>query len=422
MKVSHSALTDVGRKRKHNEDAFALAEDVKLFIVCDGMGGAEAGEVASATTTSFLIKYIQDKKRLLDEYQESPNSENKNKVINILKTAVASASQHVWNMAQKDSSKRGMGTTLVLTLFCGPDVFVAHVGDSRVYLWRQGEVHQLTEDHSLLNELVKAGQLTKEEAAVDPRSNVITRAIGPNDYVEADILTMEIMKNDTFLLCSDGLCGYFEGTDITRFFKKENLDELTKNFINYANLKGGKDNITSMVVKVDELVRSTSENSRVDKKIAILLKIPLFKRLTYLQIVQMLEMITVKEYSPKQTIVKQNDLGQEMYILLTGEVVVLKEEKVITKLVRGQFFGEMSLLDQAPRSATIAASQQTMCMIIRRGPLFELFAREPRIAIKIMWAFLQNFNRRLRTIDSKNFESLTLPPLPNEEDLPFLKG
>lgn len=422
MKVSHSAQTDVGRKRKHNEDAFSLAEDINLYIVCDGMGGAEAGEVASSVTTSYLIKYLQAKKDILEEYQSAPNSENKNKIINILKLAVASASQTVWDMAQKDAKKRGMGTTLVMILLCGPDVFVAHVGDSRVYLWRQGEVHQLTEDHSLLNELVKAGQLTKEEAAEDPRSNVITRAIGPNDYVEADILTMEVMQGDTFLLCSDGLCGYFEGTDVSRFFKKTDLPELTRNLISYANLKGGKDNITSMVVRVDNIAANVSENSRIDKKIAILLKIPLFKRLTYLQIVQMLEMITVKEYAPKQTIVRQNDLGQEMFILLTGEVVVLKEEKVITKLVRGQFFGEMSLLDQAPRSATISASQQTMCMIIKRGPLFDLFAREPRIAIKIMWAFLQNFNRRLRTIDSKNFESLTLPPLPSEEDLPFLKG
>ena len=422
MNVSHSALTNVGRKRKHNEDAFAVSEEINLYIVCDGMGGAEAGEVASEVTSNYLIKYITDKKTLLEEYQTSPNSENKNKIINILKTAVASASQTLWDMAQKDPAKRGMGTTLVLILLCGPDVFVAHVGDSRVYLWRQGEVHQLTEDHSLLNELVKAGQITPEEAATDPRSNVITRAIGPNDYVEADVLTMEIMSGDTFLLCSDGLCGYFDGIEVSKFFKKTDLEELTKGFIAFANLKGGKDNITSVVARVDDVARQTSENSRVDKKIAILLKIPLFKRLTYLQIVQMLEIITVKEFSPKQTVVEQNDLGHEMFILLTGEVVVIKEGKAITKLVRGQFFGEMSLLDQAPRSATICASQQTMCMIIKRSPLFDLFAREPRIAIKILWAFLQNFNRRLRTIDSKNFESLTLPPLPSEEDLPFLKG
>ncbi len=422
MKVNHSALTNVGRKRKHNEDAYALAPDIHLYVVCDGMGGAEAGEVASQVTSNFIVEYLTDKSALLEEYKTSPNSENKNKIINLIKTAVASASKKVWDMAIEDPSKRGMGTTLVLSLFCGPDAFVAHVGDSRVYLWRGGEVHQLTEDHSLLNELVKAGQLTPEEAAKDPRGNVITRAIGPNDYVEADVLTMEIMAGDTFLLCSDGLCGYFDGVDIKKFFKKTDLKELTTSFIAFANLKGGKDNITSVVARIEELARDTSENSRVDKKIAILLKIPLFKRLTYLQVVQMLEIIKVKEYAPKQVIVKQNELGQEMFILLTGEVVVLKEGKAITKLVRGQFFGEMSLLDQAPRSATITASAPTMCMIIKRSSLFDLFAREPRIAIKILWAFLQNFNRRLRTIDSKNFESLTLPPLPSEDDLPFLKG
>ena len=136
----------------------------------------------------------------------------------------------------------------------------------------------------------------------------------------------------------------------------------------------------------------------------------------------MMEIIHVLQYKDKYHIVKENTPGDDMFVILNGQVIVAKENKVIAKLGKGDFFGEMSLIDRAPRSATIIVDREAVCMKINRNSLFELFALQPRIATKIFWAFLQNLNRRLRTLDSQRYESLQLPPLPADDDLPFLRS
>ncbi|TNF26803.1 MAG: serine/threonine-protein phosphatase, partial [Deltaproteobacteria bacterium] len=199
MKIEIEGLTDVGRKRDHNEDYMLINRDLNMAIVCDGMGGHAAGEVASKLTTEVINNHIVSNQLVINEFEQNPSKENAEKVKSLIQEAVVKACGEVWFEGKHDENKKGMGTTLVMMIAVGSHAFVAHVGDSRNYLYRQGEVHQITEDHSYVNEMVKQGLMTREQAEKSPHANIITRCIGQNEFVQVDILQMELLDGDRFL-------------------------------------------------------------------------------------------------------------------------------------------------------------------------------------------------------------------------------
>jgi protein phosphatase len=228
------AATDVGRVREGNEDAYLLDDAMGLMAVADGMGGHRAGEVASVTALEALRAAITSGRPLRESIED--------------------ANQAVFAKAQTDTNLRGMGTTLTAgTLVAGGTVLVGHVGDSRAYLLHDGELRQVTEDHSLVEELVREGRLTADEAAVHPQRSIITRALGVDASVEVDVYPVELAPGDRLLLCSDGLTGMVQPDIIAATLRREDDPaRAAAQLIDAANQAGGEDNITVVVVAVTD--------------------------------------------------------------------------------------------------------------------------------------------------------------------------
>ena len=254
VKLNSVARSDVGRKRQINEDAFFRDDERGFYVVADGVGGHNKGEIASREAVDQLRGWVFNARADIDELAariEAGDSECVWEVRRLLETGVKSACYMVFGMAELDPEKKGMSTTLSAVLVCAGLAFAVHVGDSRVYRVRRNNVLQLTEDHTLINYKVKHGMMTKAEAEKASGKNVITRAVGHKDYVQVDTADIDIGLGDRLLLCSDGLHGYFQADkEVADLCSDGELDECAEAAVALANQRGGKDNITALVVEV----------------------------------------------------------------------------------------------------------------------------------------------------------------------------
>ena len=251
MTVSAFGLTDVGRKRRHNEDAYLLDAERGLFVVADGMGGHAAGEVASRITVESIQEFIASTE---DVHESSwPFGFNSRVSLegNRLTTSVEKANEKVMRAVQNRPELKGMGTTVVAALFDAERATLVHVGDSRAYLFRRGELKRLTDDHSWVQEQVNAGILSEDEAKSHPLKNVVTRALGGSAHVSVDLIELPIYRGDRFLLCSDGLTGMVTDDEIFQHLGSgPGLEKMVRSLIDVANERGGVDNITAIVIEV----------------------------------------------------------------------------------------------------------------------------------------------------------------------------
>lgn len=235
------AKTDKGKVRNINQDAYAsnvLSGGAAFAVICDGMGGASAGDIASKTAVEIISQYV------LNGYNKAMTSDD---IIRLLDNAIVSANIEVYSLSQKDESLNGMGTTVVAAVVTESLAVICNIGDSRAYVVND-DLKQITRDHSVVQTLVESGKLSPEEARVHPEKNVITRALGVEENILTDSYCIEISENDKILLCTDGLSNYATTESILRIINNNALDKITDLLINEANLGGGRDNITAAVI------------------------------------------------------------------------------------------------------------------------------------------------------------------------------
>jgi serine/threonine protein phosphatase PrpC len=243
-------LTDVGRRRVSNEDAYGLDDELGLYVVADGMGGHAAGEVASREAVDTAMGMVRRQRDILTALEvDSRSAEAIRKVSRVIESAIQAATYHVFAIAENEPEQRGMGTTISALLLVGDLGITGQVGDSRVYQCREGKVTRLTEDHTLVAWQVKQGIISEAEAERSPHKNVITRAVGSRDYVQVDVRVVDTQPGDGFLLCSDGLHGYLEDDEIPAILELGPA-VATRHFIDLANKRGGRDNITALVIEL----------------------------------------------------------------------------------------------------------------------------------------------------------------------------
>lgn len=234
MKLASGARTDVGRVRTGNEDSYFV--DSPLFVIADGMGGHAAGDIASATA----VEVIQDKRGEINA--ADPET---------LSNAIREANRAIWSKSADDTNLRGMGTTCTMILVDDAQAQIAHVGDSRAYLFRDGEIQQVTDDHTLVGRLVREGKLQPEEAARHPQRSMITRALGVDEDVEVDLFSLPVEEGDRLLICSDGLSGMVSEEEMTEVLNSESDPQRVADvLVDKANDAGGEDNITVIVIDV----------------------------------------------------------------------------------------------------------------------------------------------------------------------------
>jgi serine/threonine protein phosphatase PrpC len=247
MRIVAWGLSDTGSKREHNEDSLLLARDLDLYAVADGMGGHAAGDRASQLAVSVLEAKLREAD-LDGEPQRSPGLDDAPG--QFLAEAAREASRAIYDEAQQNPEAQGMGTTLTAILLRRGRLYLAHVGDSRCYLFRDGRIEQLTVDHSWIEEQVRAGFMSRAEAEQSALRHVVTRSVGFEREVDVDVMAMPALMGDCYLICSDGLSNYLTETQLKGFLTRGYYSEVPKRLVDTANALGGDDNITVGVVYV----------------------------------------------------------------------------------------------------------------------------------------------------------------------------
>lgn len=241
MKVRSCAISDVGKKRQKNEDSYLINDSLNLFVVADGMGGHAGGEYASRIAITTIEEFFESA-----QGKDSDSS-------GVISEAIKVAGAKIVSKAEEDAALKGMGTTVIALHLDDKKAIFGHVGDSRAYLFRDGVLEQLTDDHSLVNEQLKTGMITEEEARTHQFKNIITRSLGVTAEVEVDVVSKKLKAGDAFLLCSDGLSNLVEIQEMEKELRAKEAVLAAKTMVDLANKRGGDDNITVVVVEVVEV-------------------------------------------------------------------------------------------------------------------------------------------------------------------------
>lgn len=390
--IRHAALTDDGKRRDHNEDAFLALPEHGVFLVADGVGGRACGEVASAMTVETFEGASEDLRDAVARYADKPTRSTRNAVLEHLSSVCQQASRGVYEAAEAES-RRGMTTTLVACAVGGGAIFIAHVGDSRAYLLREGELLQLTDDHSMVNELVRTGQMTYEEAKRSRYRNVITRAIGLQPAVQPDVAAVEVLPGDRLLLCSDGLSDPVPAMDVCRLLSAGTPAQATQALLQEALDNGGPDNVTVLVVDPDASPQAEAAAARAE----VMAGLFLFADLPFHARARVGRMVSEVFTTPGDVVVDQgDDAGRAMYVVVQGQHEVVRDGVVLATLGPGEHFGELTLVDARPRSASVRSKHYGSLITIERSALDDFCRREPELGNQVLWKLLGTVSTRLR--------------------------
>jgi hypothetical protein len=266
---------------------------------------------------------------------------------------------------------------------------------------RGGQTVQLTEDHSLINELIRHGKVTRETLAKSPYAsykNAVTRALGVYETVQVDTIDLEVLPGDQFLLCSDGMHAYLDEKEVSRQLSDESITAIPGKLVELANKGGGHDNITAVVLRVhpDATATSDARSQELNRKVEVLKQMPLFRHLTYKEILRVLALTEVKDYKVDDEIITEDEPGSELFIILSGKVRLHKEGALVTFVGQGAHLGEMSLVDNGPRSVSATAEEASRVLVLRRRDFNDLIRNYPRMSVKLLWSFVQVLGQRLR--------------------------
>ena len=407
LDVKAYGVSDIGRRRKRNEDSYIIAPEIGFYAVADGMGGHNAGDEASKRAVEAVRTFLAGRAEVLQAFAADPSPDRGAAAAHLVEEAIQSACAEIHRASEADARLRGMGTTFVCLVVAGERGIVAHVGDSRLYLYRHLALHVLTEDHTLIAEQIKAGEVTAEDAKHSPFKGVLTRALGAHESVQVDRLVVDLLPGDAFLLCSDGLHGYFPDDELAQRFEDGVGEALPVGLVATANERGGKDNITALVVSVEQADAAVSSAGRA--RIDVLRRIPLFEHLTYREQSGVLAVAHTRAFKEGDLVVREGEPGGDLYVVLEGEVSVEQHGLPIALVRAGGHFGEMGLVDAGPRSASIRAKEPLRAMIISRDAMLALMQHEPTLAVKLLWAFVQVLSQRLRATNTELSEVLSGP-------------
>lgn len=250
LKAVSAGLTDVGRKRNHNEDSYLVDEELQLYVVADGMGGHAGGGTASRIAVETIDREMRAAKAHPEDPFGSTADLQDSPLPEFLRAAVEKACLEIYRAAQEDPRLAGMGTTVISLCVHRGHALFGHVGDSRAYLVRGDLIQQISEDHSLVNEQIKAGMITAEEAKHSRYKNIITRSVGFEEEVQVDVMGIAVEEGDSFMLCSDGLANLVEDNEIRQVISSSEFKDAPKKLVDLANERGGDDNITCIVVRI----------------------------------------------------------------------------------------------------------------------------------------------------------------------------
>ena len=387
--IAFAQSTDVGQIREINEDYVLVDEELGLYVVCDGMGGHAAGEVASKTAAETVREVVASGP--LPKEMDTPALDA------LMRQAVTEANRRVHSLGQQAGSRRGMGTTCTALLVRGLRAVLAHVGDSRCYVKRGESVHLMSQDHTFIAEAIRQGVIKPEEVRPDmPHANIVTRAVGPKPSVLVDTLVFDIIPGDTLLLCSDGLHQYYrDNAELAERLGAEDLGSIAPQLVATANERGGEDNISALVLRVRDAPQVAKRAGEITQTFSALSHIHLFHELTMTELAKVQEHLQKLQFPAGETVFQRGDTSDGLYIVSTGEVRVHREEVEIAVLGEGAHFGEMALLNQRPRAATVTVTQDCRLLYLSREAFFAVVQADTVMGVKFLWKLAQTLSLRL---------------------------
>ncbi len=408
MFIQTFGASDVGQSRAVNEDAFVLDQALGLVAVADGMGGFQRGDVASQLACNVLVEAVSAAEGLIDAYRREPTDRSRGAVKAVLEAAFQKACEEVYTAGVAITGQGGrMGSTLDALLIVGSTAFIAHVGDGRIYLLRGSEVHQLTEDHSLVQQQLKEGLITAEQARTARNKNVITRAMGVLPSVQVDSLHFELDPGDKLLLCSDGLYRYVGMRELGLSLLKTGGDGAVRELVDAANARGGRDNITCLVVEVGGAGAGLGRAELgVADHIGVLRRVDLFQYCTYRELLAASQIAAPRSAAAGERVFAEGDPGRECFIVVSGAVELRKGSTVLARAAAGDYFGEMSFVDSPKRSADAIAVEDSAFLVIERDRFLQLMKQDAELAVKLTWQLL----RKMASLVRATSEKLALEP------------
>jgi len=399
MHIDSSAVTDVGLKRDHNEDS-CLADDVHgLYVVADGMGGAAAGEVASSLAIERVTSFFRPRVAELRQ-GELQNPAFRQRLVRLMDAAIQDACQHVYQAAVDDESgKAGMGTTLTMLVLLDRVAIVGHVGDSRMYLKRNDTLYPLTVDHSFVNEMVQRGALSEEEALKHPMANLLTRAVGPQANVVADVNVIDVYNGDVFFLCSDGVSKGVPESAVLQALSMSDatLDGAAHVVIDAANAAGGDDNATVVLARVSarDAEGSGPHEAVVEDKARALRELPLFAGLGHSHLQAVVNLAGTLDLQAGDIVVEAGKVSRRFYVLVRGRVMLSLHGAEVLEVPAGTHFGEVECFDGKPSMLEATAMTPSLVLTFERAHLEDLCKRDPALGVQLLWRFTTALSSRV---------------------------
>ncbi len=395
MKLSAAHFSEKGNSRDTNQDYLIADEANGVFILCDGVSGNNGGEVASELAAKTLYQLLTARLQNLKISNEHLNTDQKESIRQILMQSLDVMASTVMKKGNSNHTLKGMATTLDVILIVVDTVFIAHIGNGRIYLNREGRPIQITQDHTLAQEFVNTGHWTLDQAKKSPYSKVLARSVGSEEYLKYEYLEIEGDVHDQFLICTNGVYNAIEDKTLENcMLEKKGIKEIVDNLKNKIEAKSAKDNYSAILISYSK--SEVVHERKMPLKVDVLKSIPIFKSFTFVELSKVLEKSRLKELRKGEMLFEQNTHSNEMYVILRGTLSVFKDNKRLITRKEGDAIGEMSMIDQAPRSATICADSDCTLLSFNRDELFELFKRNSLIAAKFFWSLSVELNTKLR--------------------------
>ncbi len=390
MELEAHAATDIGNVRERNEDCHLVDQGRGIFAVADGMGGRMRGDVASQI---FIETLEQETGRLARNATSAKlvhEVDQRDRALQSLASVFLEANREIYNTGQGE-----MGTTGVAVVVAGGAALLAHVGDSRAYLLRDEYLRRLTTDHTY----AERRHSTSDEAHEGHR-HVLTRTLGGRPHVQVETLFVELQPADRLLLCTDGLSGQLSERELTDHLTGEEAAETADRLVERVCQSGGVDNATALVVDVpDGEGRGFAEHETLETtaKIDALRNIDAFSGLDDRTILQVMRYVYQQDFAESETLIEQGARRHAMYIVISGEVAVRRDGEEIARLGPGEHVGEMALVDDLPRSASVVAVESVRTLAIGPEDFSRMVRRsDPELGNRILWNMLRRCIRRLR--------------------------
>lgn len=402
--------TDVGRVRSSNEDRFFASDELGLYLVCDGMGGHAAGEVAAQIATDTVVKAM--KKGLADSQATRGGPPSPSELQDVLRHAIHRASLAVYAEATANPEHAGMGCTITALQFLAGKAIMAHVGDTRLYLLRDGAAELLSADHTFAADMVRRGELTPTAARDHQYANALTRCVGSQDAVQVDSLVLDVGPDDRFLVCSDGFSGYVESlSELASALAGDDPAAIPAELIQLANDRGGKDNITAIAVVMeasdDEMEQLLAINRECRRDLEALRGLELFASISFADSLRVLNYSEAHRAAAGEQVVGQEGPHDRLALVLAGKFELRNDDDSSSvPMSVGDYIGDTAMLVSPRQAFTLRAIDDGRILFLTGDRLRELSRRRPWLGVKMMTSIAAKLSKELATAGERLRETV----------------